>query len=383
MARILFICPTAPRPERTGLAMRASVSVDGLARDDDLTVAVVRSTHDSVDLEWVRARASRVVEAPYGSDWRSAFSWFTSARGRRVAAGPLPTLVTHRPPDVGLRLLRRVGTSFDAVVVMGTYLSGVALPFLDEGIPGILDAFDNDARTCASLARLDKSYLPEVARFEAFQEEAFGWFHRVLFASLEDAVPHFDHLPNAVAIPDAGEARAAGSPINVLFVGNPGYLPNADALERLNRLILPALVAQGLDVALLHPTPEEDVGPLYRRSHVAVVPLRAGGGTRIKVLESFAHSCAVVSTPTGARGLSVSDGQHLVVTADDDDPRAFAQAVAELAREDVRRTRIIKAAREYVAVHHDRRLIGAQMARLVHGVISDVADAPGPGSSLS
>ena len=63
------------------------------------------------------------------------------------------------------------------------------------------------------------------------------------------------------------------------------------------------------------------------RASVAVVPVRYGGGTRVKILESFAHRVPVVSTSLGAEGLDVEDGVHLLIA---DDPEQFAAAVVRL-----------------------------------------------------
>ena len=86
-----------------------------------------------------------------------------------------------------------------------------------------------------------------------------------------------------------------------------------------------------------------DVAPLYRQARVAVVPIRAGGGTRIKILEAFASGVPVVSTALGAEGLNVEDGVHLLIA---DTPDAFAAACVRLARDEGLRARIIPAARQ-------------------------------------
>jgi glycosyltransferase involved in cell wall biosynthesis len=67
----------------------------------------------------------------------------------------------------------------------------------------------------------------------------------------------------------------------------------------------------------------EDLAPLYAAADVVVVPLRAGGGTRIKILESFAHGVPVVTTSLGAEGIDAADGVHLLVA---DNAEAFARA---------------------------------------------------------
>jgi hypothetical protein len=362
---VLFVCSAVPAPDRNGLAMRAGVSVEGIAQAHDLTVAIVRSSFDPSPLNWVRRHSRAVIETPLGDDQRGAMSWVRSERGRQVALRPLPALARFWPPAVGERIVDQAGRDFDVVVVMGTYVAGAALPLLDTGVPGILDAFDDDARTCASLARLDSSFAHEVPLYDAFQREVFGWFERVLFASVEDAVPPFLHLPNAVRIPPTWSVRPAGQPLELLFVGNPAYLPNRDALKRLEHGIVPAIEARGLEVRLLHPQADEEVDAFYERAHVAAVPLRAAGGTRIKILEAFAHGCPVVSTPTGASGLVVTRGEQLVVTEDDEDDAAFAEAVVELAHDGTRRARMAEVARAFVAVHHDHREIGTRFARLV------------------
>jgi hypothetical protein len=377
LARVLFVAPTAPAPERNGLAMRAAVSVEGLDQHHDLTVAVVRSSYDEGGLGWVQDHAPTVIEVPFVPDRRSALSWLESARGRSVAAHPLPELARYRPPVLGERIIEAVGDAFDVLVVMRTYLAGAVIPLLDAGIPGILDADDDDARACESLGRLDPSFADEVPLYERFQSAVFSWFERVLFASVDDAVPPFGHLPNAISIPEAWSLRPFEPPLELLYVGNPGYLPNRDALDRLEHGVVPAIENLGLAVRVLHPGPDEDTAPYYRRAHIAAVPLRAGGGTRIKLLEAFAHGCPVVATPTGARGLSVRSGRQLVITAEDDDAAGFASAVVDLAGDGRRREALAGAARSYVVAHHDRIRTGAALAALVDEVAGARPAAPG------
>ena len=71
-----------------------------------------------------------------------------------------------------------------------------------------------------------------------------------------------------------------------------------------------------------------DVAPWYRSASVAVVPIRAGGGTRIKVLEALAHRRPVVATTAGARGLDLAGSDGPILTADTAD--AFAAACRRL-----------------------------------------------------
>ncbi len=123
-------------------------------------------------------------------------------------------------------------------------------------------------------------------------------------------------------------------PLNMIFVGHLSYVPNIDAIEILTRVVAPGIQQRtGRDVRLtiagrrgeardierwrrrgatVHESPP-DLDGLYASAHVAVTPIRAGGGTRIKILEAFAHGVPVVSTPIGIEGLDAMDGQHALI----------------------------------------------------------------------
>jgi glycosyltransferase involved in cell wall biosynthesis len=74
----------------------------------------------------------------------------------------------------------------------------------------------------------------------------------------------------------------------------------------------------------------DEVIPYYRQSAVCVIPLRAGGGTRLKILEAMALGRPVVSTTIGCEGLNVIDGEHLLIA---DSPKQFAEKSVRLLRD--------------------------------------------------
>jgi polysaccharide biosynthesis protein PslH len=89
----------------------------------------------------------------------------------------------------------------------------------------------------------------------------------------------------------------------------------------------------------------DDVRPFVRASHVSVIPLQVGGGTRIKAFEAMALGCPVVSTTVGIEGLDVDPDHHYLR---EDEPAGFAAAVAGLLADDTRRQSLSNAARALV-----------------------------------
>jgi glycosyltransferase involved in cell wall biosynthesis len=133
----------------------------------------------------------------------------------------------------------------------------------------------------------------------------------------------------------------------VLFTGALDYFPNADAAHYLCKEILPHVwrAAPDLPVVIAGRNPPPDILALAEpprlrvlanlkemqnaasQAFLAVVPLRMGGGTRVKILEALAWGLPVVSTSTGCAGLEVADCRELLVR---DDPNEFAEAILRL-----------------------------------------------------
>jgi polysaccharide biosynthesis protein PslH len=156
---------------------------------------------------------------------------------------------------------------------------------------------------------------------------------------------------------------------SLVFTGSMDWLPNEDAILFFTREILGKIKQQIPTITLtvvgrnpsrrllneLKRYPEihvagrvEDVRPYISRHALYIIPLRIGGGTRIKVYEAMAMEKAVVSTRIGTEGLPVQDGKHVVLAHGAED---FAQAVVRLLRNTEARKRIESAARGFVRMH--------------------------------
>jgi glycosyltransferase involved in cell wall biosynthesis len=157
--------------------------------------------------------------------------------------------------------------------------------------------------------------------------------------------------------------------LSVAFVGSMDWYPNEDAALHLIDAILPLVrrelpqttatiigrepsarlraAAARAGVRLTGTVP--DVRPYLAEAAVIAVPIRIGGGTRLKIFEALAMGKAVVSSTVGAEGLPVVPGEHLLAA---DEPSAFASAVVGLLRDPARRRRLGQAGRELVAERH-------------------------------
>jgi sugar transferase (PEP-CTERM/EpsH1 system associated) len=111
----------------------------------------------------------------------------------------------------------------------------------------------------------------------------------------------------------------------------------------------------------------DDIRPLVRQAGVYVVPLRVGGGTRLKVLDAMAMGKALVSTSVGCEGIAVAPGTQLMIA---DTPDSFAQATVALLRDPARRLALGQAARQLVEQRYAWPVVGAQLLQAYQDAIS-------------
>jgi glycosyltransferase involved in cell wall biosynthesis len=175
-------------------------------------------------------------------------------------------------------------------------------------------------------------------------------------------VVHWHVLPNTVAEPPEFH-RAGADPFTFLFVGILNYLPNYDAMVFFCERVLPLfrqdapgefrvmIVGRpGYDLDQLAAIKEvrvvldpPDVAPYYAQSDAVIVPLRGGGGTRIKILEAFSYGLPVISTTIGAEGLDVTPGLDIIIA---DGAEDFAEQCRRIWTDALLRRRIAIAGRE-------------------------------------
>jgi polysaccharide biosynthesis protein PslH len=400
---LLLVAPLWPARGGNGLAMRTGVWLEALAGLGEVTlwvVPVAAGGWAGSDPELATAVARRVVVAPLEEDPRWALARRLAApeeRERALAALPFPAAARFATSRAVAELRAATGAASPAqIVVVRSYLAPFAAPLLARGGAdrrlALLDLDDDEASTRRGLVRLHRVRGEaaaaaweerEAERYTALEARLLPAYDLLATADPAHAATLRGRLggaavavvPNAIDLPRPAPGERSEE-LRVLLVGNLGYLPNVDGARWLCEEVLPALRARGGRVAVRlagsSPTAEvlalrrhagvevvpdpRTLAPHYAWASVAAVPLRAGGGTRIKVLEAFAHGVPVVATPLGAAGLGAADGVHLRLAAD---AGAIAAACAELHADPVLAGRLVAAAAALAERHRRERVIAA------------------------
>jgi glycosyltransferase involved in cell wall biosynthesis len=383
--RILFVTAMLPSLA-SGSPIRTLNLVKGLSRAHSVSIISFLQPFEEDFVSNLEPYCERLELIPWGGfvpvgKWRNRLQgWYRLLLSRR------PELVRTFPTESMRKPLIRLIEDLepDVVEFEGLYLAEL-IPEAGR-LPVVLAQHDVDfeilkrgSRTTDSLVHGIRDQLAwrKLRRFET------RWIRRFdvcTVVSPRDAVQlrelsprtEFHVIPNGVDcdyFAPSGDAPPR-DPDSIVFVGTMNYGPNVDGVLYFCREIWPLILSQAPDCRLTivggRPLPEvtalqdlpgvtvtgfvEDVRPYFWRAALSIVPLRAGSGTRLKILESLAAGCPVVSTTIGAEGLSLAKGEEILIA---DTPAGFARAALSLTQSRETRARLAENGRRAVAEHHD------------------------------
>lgn len=297
--------------------------------------------------------------------------------------------------------LAEVRGRYDAAILFQAHVGRFAAPLREAGIPVVYCAENVESELAWRLAPLALTRISG-ARFRV-DAWKFRRFEAALVrqASLVTAVSERDASQLRQLVPDARiEVLPSGADVRgvpfvdhgqnhgdvVIFLGTLGYLPNRDAVMWLVNRILPLVRERrpGVTIRLVGSSPPSvfdaprvegvelvglvpDVQPELASADLFVAPLRAGAGTRLKVLEAFAAGIPVVATSMAVEGIEALDGTHLAIA---DDEHVFADAMVDLLGDPAERMRLSQAARRLVEERYDWSAIGGRLESLLREVVS-------------
>ncbi len=236
-------------------------------------------------------------------------------------------------------------------------------------------------------------YGMEFRKMERYERMVVRKFHHVVAVSESDRAlmtkwvdaDRVTVVPTGVDLAEYRPAPESAEPGPVVtFVGAMDWEPNVDGVEYFASEVWPAIKADVPEARLRIVGRNPDgrvkkwesesievtgrvpsVVEYLRESAVVIVPLRIGGGTRLKIYEAMATAKAVVSTTVGAEGLDVHHGRDIMLA---DDPGSFAQAVIMLLRDRELRRRYERAAVE-TAARCDWAAIGERFGEVLQAVV--------------
>jgi glycosyltransferase involved in cell wall biosynthesis len=242
------------------------------------------------------------------------------------------------------------------------------------------------------------AYKLESAKMMRYERAALRRFHRVIAVSNYDRELMLQMEPACrISVVGTGvdtsrftvAPPSTTKPPRIVFTGSMDWEPNIDAMEYFCRQILPRIQREIPDTRLqivgrnphtkvqrLASSSVEVTGTVpsveryLKEASVVIIPLRIGGGTRLKIFEAMAMGKALVSTSIGAEGLNLESGRDIIIA---DDPASFAEAVLLLLRNDNVRRNYEQAAAQ-VASRHDWSGIAAQFAGVLQQTIEEQAN---------
>jgi polysaccharide biosynthesis protein PslH len=394
--RLLFLCQTLPFPPDEGVNIRTYNIIRLLSRTFDITALCFfrKSARRTINA----VRASRAGLQPYANV--EAFPIPQEHSQARLVLDHLRSVLTGR---VYTRFAYASGTykrhlrellrnqRFDLVHMDSLDLSGY-LPLLD-GLPVVCTHHNVESDLLDRRAQVEGSWL--MRRYLAHQAkltraEELNWTHRValnIAVSPVDAAvlermssnARVEVVPNGVDVEVFQPTEAARR--GIIFVGAHGWFPNRDGMEYFAKEILPLIrrsipevtvtwVGRASDEFRRRFAEEhgitltgyvDDVRPFVQEGACYVVPLRAGGGTRLKILDAWAMGKAVVSTSVGCEGLAAEDGKNILVR---DTSESFARAVVDVLNNDELRSTLERGARATAEARYDWDIIGESLTSL-------------------
>lgn len=271
-------------------------------------------------------------------------------------------------------------------------------------LPCIIDEQNVEYKVLERCASIERSFLKRIfftnqaRKMKTFEAQMIGQCSQFLAVS-EDDRRVLSEVTNGTAQGhvitngvDTGYFSPAAFPesypkeVSLVFTGSMDWLPNEDAVLYFCRDILPLLWKEkpqlrfyvvgkspgpsikklaGRDERIIVTGRVDDVRPIVAKARVFVVPIRIGGGTRIKILEGMAMQKAIVSTTVGAEGIEYTVGENIVLS---DRPEDFAGNIIDLLNNPIKSKELGRRARDLVCGQYDWTIIGERL-RSIYEVI--------------
>ena len=376
--KILWICPLFLHPTTKGGQIRTLETLKQLHRRHEVHFAALWDPEDQEGPARAGEYSAKAYPVRHVAPGRNSFAFYAQALGGFVSSIPV---AVSRYRSAGMRQL------LSQLVVTGKF-DAIVCDFLAAApnVPNLKDAvlfqhnvettiWERHAATEQGTLLHQALYRRQAQRMFDYERRVCNEVRRVIAVSEVDAerirtlfgVKHVGAVPTGVDTDFFAPQPQPEPGAELVFVGSMDWSPNVDGMQWFAEAIWPLIKKElpGCRVAVVGRRPPRamedwaksdpsvtvtgtvpDVRPYLWGGKVSIVPLRIGGGTRIKIYEAMAAGLPVVSTAVGAEGLPLTHGRDILLA---DEPEAFARECVALLRDPARAVQIGQAGRVLVA----------------------------------
>ena len=391
-------------PMDTGGKIRTGNILKQLSKRHRITlISNVESPKDDLYVSQTAILCSRFVPVRWKEVEKRSLRFF--ARLTMQMFSPYPVTVMNDYSERLRQALEKTLREGDFDLAICDFVQSALLFWRVTGIPLVL--FQHNVESIIPKRHMDRSTNTLVRFFwwlqwikmKRFEKLACKKFDTIIAVSEKDkeifeslySLNNVDFVPTGVDVDyfkpfDKLEETSR----SLVFCGSMDWLPNEDAMVSFVKQTFPLIRKELPDATLTivgrNPSPSlkkmaarypgivltgwvSDIRPCLAKASVVVVPIRIGGGTRMKIYEAMAMGKPVVSTTIGAEGLPVKQGQNIVIA---DNPDQTANGIIELLSDGQKRKRIGQNALSFVKENFG----WSQVARRFENICRNTADGP-------
>jgi glycosyltransferase involved in cell wall biosynthesis len=364
--KILWVCPSFLHPTDRGGQIR--------------TLGTLKELHKRHEIHFAALNPASNTEGPArSSEYASSYTAVEHAAPKRGSLSMIPQLAGSVFGSMPLAVSRYASTELRQkmqALIAANNFDSIVCDFLAAApnVPALAQSvlFQHNVETTIWQRHVERAqsflqkqfFAMQAKKMEAYEKKVCRESKFVIAVSDIDAsrmktmfgIDHVKAVPTGVDIDYFSVTEPTPASSDIVFCGSMDWLPNVDAVEHFILEILPLIRAQRPDttVTIAGRSPDArivkaaeqtsgiavtgnvpDMRPYMWGSKISIVPIRIGGGTRLKIYECMAAGLPVISTTIGAEGLSYTAGKDILIA---DSPADFSAACLRLlSDEDTRR----------------------------------------------
>ncbi len=408
--KVLWVVPGFPYPPIHGGKSRVFNLLKHISAQHEVTLFSVVEQTSEIDVSGLADYCDEIYLVPFGvGRVKEIFNYLTNSI---LFWRSLPYIFTKfTPPNVREAFQNIVQQKMFDVIQIDLLQMSLLHSILPPSCHGkcVLTLNDIESDRLQDFYCYERNFIRKVGywlqsrqvqRYESAFMKKFNLGRCITVSSLDRdiLVKRFPNLSKCISIIPNGvdityfnytppNSQTSGI-FRLVFVGSMQYIANEDAVLWFVESIFPLIHVRFPDVHLTvvgsnpgpkilnlkHPNIEitgtvDDVRPYMRNGSVFIVPIRGGGGTRLKILEAMSTGIPVVSTSKGCEGLNVRHEQHLLVA---DTPQEFANCVARFLENEILRRELADRGRQLVDAQYDWIKIALQLEEVYQHVSTTV-----------